>query len=132
MTTLSNRQYPLLKHFIDASQATGTYHMPLEDAATFDQRPFRSLLMRGWITFAKGRGFRLTADGKRAWVDFQATSIVRSNPHSPLCAWFYSHFPVGAYSSTQGGSGGQGGTREAGAPPPGAPRAVSRESRAVA
>lgn len=87
-TTLSARQYPLLKLFMKHASEAGWF-MKMPEAATLDQRPFRSLLMRGWIRYERGYGFQVTYEGKDAWHNFLHTSIERSNPHGPLCAFFY-------------------------------------------
>lgn len=86
-TTLSNRQYPLLRLFIKLGQ---NGFMNLTDAATLDQRPFRSLLMREWIRWEPHYGFTITDLGREAWHTFGHTDIVRNNPNNPLCAFFYS------------------------------------------
>jgi len=91
MTTLSNRQYPLLRIFVKLGE---NKFMSLTEAATLDQRPFRSLLMRGWIRYEKGYGFTITWEGREAWRVFGNTDIVRANPLAPLCAWFYRHNPI--------------------------------------
>jgi hypothetical protein len=52
--------------------------MKFAEAATLDQRPLRSLLMRGWIEYEKGYGFRVTWNGKDAWHAFLHTSIERT------------------------------------------------------
>jgi len=85
MTRLSNRQYPMLKIFIDLG--TGVY-MPIGQAQTFDQRPFRSMLMQGWVAYSPGRGFHITREGKSAWLEFRTTPIERANPYGPLTRYF--------------------------------------------
>jgi len=54
MTRLSNRQFPMLKAFADRS------YMSVESAQLYDQRAFRSMLVRGWITYHAKRGFQIT------------------------------------------------------------------------
>lgn len=85
MTRLSELQYPMLQHFVD--KGYGTYHMSVEEAQTFDQRPFRSLLIRKWVSYNR-RGFFLTKDGARAWNEFHTRSIIRKDPSMPLTAYF--------------------------------------------
>lgn len=82
MTRLSNRQYPMLEIF-----ASGVY-MRIEEAQIFDQRPFRSMLIRGWVAYKPGRGFHITADGRKARDEFHHTEISRKNPLLPLTAYF--------------------------------------------
>jgi len=82
MTRLSNRQYPMLQEF-----ATG-HLMSIERAQTFDQRPFRSMLIQEWIAYWPGKGFHITQKGKDAWREFQSTEIHRQNPRLPLTRYF--------------------------------------------
>lgn len=85
MTRLSNRQYPMLQAFVE--QGEGRF-MSLEDARHWDQRPFRSMLIQGWVVYRAGRGFHITKDGRRAWSEFLNTDIARKNPQLPLTAYF--------------------------------------------
>jgi hypothetical protein len=64
------------------------YYMSIEVAQKFDQRPFRSMLIRGWIKFRPGRGFHITKEGRAAWNEFLTTDIIRKNPSRPLTAYF--------------------------------------------
>ena len=82
MTRLSNRQYPLLRLF------ARTDYMAVETAQRYDQRAFRSLLVRKWIVYRPGRGFQLTPTGRTAWEEFGHTSIERRDPRQPLTAYF--------------------------------------------
>ena len=82
---LSNRQYPMLEAFIDGGER---FFMPVEDAQRYDQRPFRSMLVREWVSFRPGRGFYLTREGRAAWHDYHDTEIFRKNPKLPLTAYF--------------------------------------------
>lgn len=86
MILLSNRQYPMLQAFMDGGGAD--FFMPLEEAQRYDQRPFRSMLVRGWVGYRPGRGFHLTREGRDAWHDYHATEIFRKNPRLPLTAYF--------------------------------------------
>ena len=85
MTRLSNRQHPMLAHF---ARRHNTYRMSIEEAQKFDQRPFRSMLMRGWVAYIRAQGFALTEAGRAAWDEFQHTEIARKNPQMPLTAYF--------------------------------------------
>ena len=85
MTRLSNRQYPMLQALYDNGP---NVYMSIEDAQKFDQRPFRSMLMRKWAAYRTGRGFHITAEGRDALREFFDTDITRKNPHLPLTAYF--------------------------------------------
>lgn len=82
MTRLSNLQYPMLE-----TMATGVY-LSIAQAQHYDQRPFRSMLMREWIAYKPGRGFHITEAGRKAYNEFHHTSIERRNPTLPLTAYF--------------------------------------------
>jgi hypothetical protein len=82
---LSNRLFPLLAHFVSEGRA---YYMKIEVAQTFDQRPFRSALIRKYLAFRPGKGFYLTEDGYDAWERFGHTDIHRINPTMPLTRYF--------------------------------------------
>jgi hypothetical protein len=62
--------------------------MTIAEAQTFDQRPFRSMLIRQWIVYRPGRGFHITREGRDAWNEFHTTNIARMNPTMPLTAYF--------------------------------------------
>lgn len=83
MILLSNRQHPMVQAFID-----GHEYMTIEEAQQYDQRPFRSLLVRKWVAYRPGRGFYLTREGKQGWNDYHGTEILRKNPTLPLTAYF--------------------------------------------
>jgi len=85
MTRLSNRQHPMLKAFADHGC---NWHMPIEAAQHYDQRPFRSMLVQQWIAYTPGKGFHLTRKGKDAWDEFQRTDIFRKDPTQPLTKLF--------------------------------------------
>lgn len=85
ITRLSTLQYNMLRTF--ASQHDGHY-MTIANAQGFDQRPFRSMLIRRWVTYVPGRGFRLTREGHGVLRDFENHSIERKNPSLPLTAYF--------------------------------------------
>ena len=85
MTRLSNRQYPMLKAFYDGGM---DFFMSIDEAQRYDQRPFRSMLIRKWIVYRRGRGFHLTREGRAAWHEFLSTEIWRKNPSMPLTAYF--------------------------------------------
>lgn len=82
---LSGRQHPLLEHF--AGQPN-TYRMSLDAARLYDQRPFRSALIQGWVKYRRGEGFYLTKAGAEALWEFHHTDIFRKNPSSPLTSYF--------------------------------------------
>ena len=84
MTSLSNRQYPMLKTFIENPD----HYMTVSEAQQYDQRPFRSMLIRKYIAYHPGKGFRLTKEGKKHWLEFERTEIWRKNPLLPLTAYF--------------------------------------------
>ena len=85
MTRLSNRQYPMLRTFALGGQ---DYHMRIHEAQKYDQRPFRSMLVRRWIAYRPSRGFHITRDGRDAFIEFESTEIWRKNPALPLTAYF--------------------------------------------
>lgn len=85
MTRLSNRQWPMLKALFDNS---ADVYMTIEEAQRFDQRPFRSMLIRGWCEFKRGKGFHITKAGREAMYEFQTTDIARKDPTKPLTAYF--------------------------------------------
>jgi len=82
MTRLSNRQFPMLEIF------SGGSYLKVEDAQLYDQRPFRSMLIRKWVAYMPGKGFHITDLGKSAYREFLNTDIGRKNPHLPLTAYF--------------------------------------------
>ena len=67
--------------------ATGVY-LSISEAQHYDQRPFRSMLVRGWIAFKPGRGFHITHEGRKAHDDFHHGNIARKNPQGPLTRYF--------------------------------------------
>jgi hypothetical protein len=86
MTRLSNRQFPMLRQFAHADH---DFTMTIEQAQRFDQRPFRSMLVQGWIAFRPGKnGFYLTQKGAAAWEEFRGTKILRKDPMAPLTSYF--------------------------------------------
>ena len=85
MTRLSNRQYPMVRDLIDLGEDR---YLKIEDAQKYDQRPFRSMLVRKWVSFRPGHGFYLTRAGRDAWSEFHSTDIFRQNPTLPLTAYF--------------------------------------------
>lgn len=82
---LSKRQRSLLETF--AQMPEGEF-MSYEDAHLWDQRPFRSLLIQGWIVYRSGRGFHCTREGRRAWQEFTSFVADRKNHSAPLTAFF--------------------------------------------
>ena len=85
MINLSDLGFPMLYAL---TQLKGGF-MPFEEAQTYDQRPFRTMLMRGYVAWSrKERGFYLTDIGSEAWSKFNSRDIARKNPHMPLTAFF--------------------------------------------
>lgn len=62
--------------------------MKIETAQLYDQRPFRSMLIRKWIAYNPKRGFHITEEGLEAWREFRSTEIFRMHPNRPLTAYF--------------------------------------------
>jgi|SRR5215471_1947417 len=85
MVSLSNRGYPMLKMFFDMRDDE---YMSREEAQHWDQRPFRSMLVRGYIRYTLNRGFRITRKGQSALRVFIATDIARKDPTKPLTRYF--------------------------------------------
>lgn len=97
MTRLSNRQYPMLRIFAEIGLARV---MSIDDARHWDQRPFRSMLMRGWVAYRPGKsGFAITKSGVKALNEFLNTDISRQHPELPLT----SYFDAAAYGFEQRG-----------------------------
>ena len=84
-TTLSARQYPMLKMFVEMPIGKA---MKIEEAQMWDQRPFRSMLIRKWVVYIPGRGFSVTKAGREAYRRFLSTDIARKNQNLPLTAYF--------------------------------------------
>jgi len=82
ITRLSSLQFPMLETF-----ASGVY-LSIGQAQSYDQRPFRSMLIRGWIAYKPGRGFHITPEGRDARESFHHTGIQRKNPTMPLTKYF--------------------------------------------
>jgi hypothetical protein len=82
---LSNLQYTMLKAF--GEQPTD-FFMSLEEAGRFDQRPFRSMLIRKYVSYRPGKGFHITREGRNSYYDFLSTEIWRKNPTLHLTAYF--------------------------------------------
>jgi len=82
---LSNRLYSMLHALCQLSP--GQY-MSIDTAQQYDQRAFRSMLIRKYVAYSPGHGFRVTREGRAAWNDFHATDIARKNPQLPLTAYF--------------------------------------------
>lgn len=86
MTRLSSLQYPVLRSFCEHASE----YFSVEDAQVWDQRPFRSMLMRGWVGYVKGKGFHVTKDGRAALTDFTTRDGFRrdSMRNNPLTSYF--------------------------------------------
>lgn len=85
MTRLSNRQYPMLKAMTELPPGK---FLSIDGAKTFDQRPFRSMLIQGWVAYSPGHGFHCTRKGREAMREFLMTDIARKDPSMPLTAYF--------------------------------------------
>ena len=85
MTRLSELQFPMLREFAGLGR---NEYMSIERAQMFDQRPFRSMLKRQWVTYVRGHGFHITGTGRDAWFDFQNRDIFRHNQSAPLTKFF--------------------------------------------
>ena len=85
MTRLSNRQYPMLRALVDNGR---NGYMTIEEAQKWDQRPFRSMLIRKWAVYRPGYGFHVTREGEDAMIEFESTDILRRHPELPLTAYF--------------------------------------------
>lgn len=95
MTRLSNRQYPMLKTLHDSRT------LSIAEAQKFDQRPFRSMLIRKYSAYT-GHGFRITKEGEAALYEFETTDIARKNPQLPLTAYFdYKAYGLAAPKKTR-------------------------------
>lgn len=84
-TRLSSLQYAMLKVFADRN---GSFHLSVMDAQGFDQRPFRSMLIRKYVEYRPGRGFHITVDGRNAAYEFEHREIARKDPSLPLTNYF--------------------------------------------
>jgi hypothetical protein len=85
-TRLSNRQFTMLQMFYSESK---DFLMKVDVARAFDQRAFRSMLIRKYVSYVpSANAFRLTAEGRAAFHTFEATDITRRNPTLPLTAYF--------------------------------------------
>jgi hypothetical protein len=85
MIRLSNRGYPGLRWF--AKNGPDTY-MSIEEAQRFDQRPLRSMQVRGDTSSVPRRGFRITRAGRDAWTQFLESEILGKNSYVPLTNYF--------------------------------------------
>ena len=65
MTRLSTLQFNMLKMF--ASPESGVLYMSIQQAQKFDQRPFRSMLIQGWVSYRQGEGFYATTKEREAY-----------------------------------------------------------------
>jgi hypothetical protein len=64
------------------------YYMTRDAAQQWDQRPFRSMLIRKWVKYRSGHGFYVTREGRDTWNDFHHRDISRANPLLPLTSYF--------------------------------------------
>jgi hypothetical protein len=79
------RKRAMLEHFM---QMSSRQYMRLDEAQTFDQRPFRSMLYNKYIAYYPGHGFKVTQAGMDAWNEFHNVDIFRKDPTLPLTAYF--------------------------------------------
>jgi hypothetical protein len=75
----------MLRMFYDLGLAQ---FMSIVDAQRWDQRPFRSMLVQGWVAYRPGRGFHITKTGRAAYHEFLNTDIGRKDATLPLTAYF--------------------------------------------
>jgi hypothetical protein len=75
----------MLKVFFDMGK---NQYMTQKEARTYDQRPFRTMLVRKYIEYHVNRGFKITKEGRKALMEFLATDIARTDPMRPLTAYF--------------------------------------------
>src|SRR5215471_20317200 len=83
----SGMQIAMLQALYDGGVEGG---MSIEQAQSFKQTSFRSMLVRGYCAYRPGgvRGFHITKEGKLALEDFHTADIARRNPTSPLTSYF--------------------------------------------
>jgi hypothetical protein len=79
---ISNRQYVLLREFAKVG------NMTMVQAQEWDQRAFRSFLVRGWLAWNQSKGFVLSPDGYAALEAFHRTDIRRADPTRPITRYF--------------------------------------------
>jgi hypothetical protein len=84
MVRLSALQFEMLRTVAEDINR----YMSIDAARRYDQRPFRSMLVREYLAYIPGKGFRITETGRTAWHDFRHQSISRKNPALPLTAYF--------------------------------------------
>jgi hypothetical protein len=84
-TTLSRRQYGMLEFLM---QMRSREYLRIDQAQEFDQRPFRSMLIREYVAYYPGHGFKMTQRGMDAWNEFHTTVIWRKDPTLPLTSYF--------------------------------------------
>lgn len=89
--SFSKRQYAMLQTFCDMRPSE---YMSINDAMHWDQRPFRSMLLRKWVVYKHNLGFCATKAGREAMQEFLHFDNARQNPHLPLTATFYTMFPT--------------------------------------
>ena len=58
----------------------------LESISAFDQRPFRSMLIRKYVYY-NSSAFHISKEGKRALMSFQTQDISRKDPTKPLTTY---------------------------------------------
>jgi hypothetical protein len=84
---LSSLQYGMLKAW---TARKGDYYMKRSQATLYDQRPFRSMLIRQYVEYdPKVDGFRLTPKGRSAMIDFETRDVLRHFESSKLTSYFH-------------------------------------------
>jgi hypothetical protein len=83
---ISSRQYQMLRMFYDLNSGG----LSIQDMKHYDQRPFRSMLIQGWVRYSpRSRSFSMTKEGRHALNDFMSQDISRKNPSLPLTSYFH-------------------------------------------
>lgn len=62
--------------------------LPIEHAQRYDQRPFRSMLVQGWVAYRPNKGFHVTDKGLERWHQLTHVNNKRVNPYGRLTAYF--------------------------------------------
>lgn len=79
---LSNRQLPMLEAL------HGTDFMTIDEAQAWDQRAFKSMLVREYASYKPGKGFHITQKGRDSRNNFYSTDILRKDRTRPLTSYF--------------------------------------------
>ena len=79
---MSNRQLAMLEGLAAVD------YMSIEEAQAWDQRAFKSMLLREYAVYAPRKGFHLTAAGRAAQHDFYGCDILRKDRTRPMTSYF--------------------------------------------